>query len=450
MDMQAYDVKNKNIIVFGLGVTGISSVKALSALGANVYIYDANKNEKYHKTIEELSDSKVSAINDLLDIDWKNIDLVLKSPGIRLDQELIISALENNIEVISDIELAYRIWPNISMIGITGTNGKTTTTSLVSHILSCSGTKSKVVGNIGVGILDEVLTNGLDTTFVLEVSSFQLASSPNLKTKYAAILNISPDHIDWHGSFEEYKKCKIRLTSNQTKDDVIVLNNDDSYFSEICENTVAKIRRISSINAVNEGSYCLEDNIYRDGQIISIKRSDLKLVGDHNTQNLLFAIELAMAFGRSEDDISNGVKTFKPIEHRIEPVKVVNGAMYYNDSKGTNVDSTVKAIGGFKEPIILIAGGYDKKATYDDLFDGVKNLKEVILFGQRKFDIEATAKKYGIQTLIVDDLEQAVKRAYDIALDKDVVLFSPACASWGMYNNFEERGRHFKELVNKL
>lgn len=444
------DISNKTIIVFGLGITGVSSVKALRNLGAKVVVYDSKKDVKYRETIAQLSEFSISEINAIEDIIWDEIDLVLKSPGIRLDQELIVKALENNVEVLSDIELAYRIWPSINLIAITGTNGKTTTTFLVNHLIGTAGHKSKVVGNIGVGILDEVINNGLDTIYVLEVSSFQLASSPTLRAKYAAILNITPDHIDWHGSFEEYKNCKLRLTENQREDDLIILNEDDSYFSEISNSTKAKVRGISSINLVNEGSYCLGDNIYRDGKIISIKRSDLNLVGDHNTQNLLFAIELAMAFGLSEVDIREGIKSFHAIEHRIEPVKSINGVMYYNDSKGTNVDSTVKAIGGFDNPIILIAGGYDKKASYDDLFKGVTNIKEVILLGQTKFDIEKVAKKYNMKTLIVEDLDEAVRIAYDISKQADVVLFSPACASWGMYKNYEERGRHFKELVNKL
>lgn len=444
------EIKDKKIIVFGAGVTGISSVKALSRLGSKVYLYNTNHDENYEKALVELKDFAFEEIINIEDINWDLMDYVLKSPGIRLDNEFVLLANEHMVEVVSDIELAYLIWPEAKFLAITGTNGKTTTTSLLSSILTAADVKNRVVGNIGVGLLWEILEYGIDTVYVLEISSFQLASCKSFKSNIAALTNIRPDHLDWHGGIDEYIDAKLQITRNQSDKDVIIVNADDSSSEKVRELTKAKIREVSTQKGISVGSYCLSDNIFIDGRESSIVRSDLTLVGDHNVQNMLFAIEMAVAFGIDEYNIKEGIKGFKPIEHRIEPVREIYGVKYYNDSKGTNPDSTLKAIEGFKENIILIAGGYDKKANYDILFDGKDNIKRLILIGETKHDIKASASKFGIVSVLCKDLEEAVKESYKIAVDGDVVLFSPACASWGMYKDFEERGKHFKELVNNL
>ena len=443
-------MKEYKIIVFGLGVTGVSSVKALSKLNQKVYIYVDKKDDSYYKSLEDLKEYNFNEINSIEDIDWKTVDLVLKSPGIRLDNPFIILCKQKGIECISDIELAYRLWNNIKFIAITGTNGKTTTTHMVSEILSAGNIRNQIVGNIGVGLLWQIVDKGLDYVYVLEISSFQLASSPTFRAKYSCLTNISPDHIDWHGSYEEYVNAKLNITKNQLEDDIIVVNADDKSSKLIEKSTRAKIKWISSNKEVSNGAYCLGSKIYIDGEESPIERSDLKLVGDHNLQNALFAIVLCHEYGVKIEDISRAIKELKPIEHRIEWVRNIRGVDYYNDSKGTNVDSTIKAIEGFKSNIILIAGGYDKQSEYDNLFVGKDNIKKLILFGQTKYKIEQTAKKYAIDVVICDNLVEAVELASQFATDGDTVLFSPACASWDMYKSFEHRGAHFKELVNNL
>ena len=438
------------IIVFGAGVTGISSVKALSKLNAKVFLYNSVRDDNYQKALDSLRGFNFTDIEEVGNINWESIDFVLKSPGIRLDNDFLQLARKNNVEILSDIEVAYRFFPDLQILAITGTNGKTTTTSLLSQILTTAGVKNKVVGNIGIGLLWEIVENGLDCVYVLEISSFQLASSPSFRSPISALTNISPDHIDWHGSLDDYVEAKMQITKNQLASDLLIVNADDESSTLAKEITKARVREISTKAVVDMGSYCLEEDIFIDGSKSSIKRSDLSLVGQHNVQNMLFALEMAIAFGIAEEKIKEGIKSFKPIEHRIEPVRELDGVRYYNDSKGTNPDSTIKAIQGFKEDLILIAGGYDKKSQYDSLFAGNNHIKLVILFGQTKWDIKEAADRYKVESIICEDLVSAVKLARQAAEKGDVVLFSPACASWDMYRNFEERGNHFKNLINEL
>lgn len=441
------EVKDKNIIVYGLGVTGISSIKALSQLGANIYVYSDQIDDKFHETIELNKEYITGFFESVDDIDWQPIDLLLKSPGIKMDRPIILAAEKANVDVITDIELAYRLWPELKIISLTGTNGKTTTTSLISHLLFTGGIKNKVVGNIGIGILQEIMEYGKDYVYVCEVSSFQLAASKTFRTKWACILNIREDHLDWHGSLESYVDAKLQLTKNQNEDDLVILNHDDQYYDLTVSSTKAHIRSISTSQELEEGIYCLDNDVFIDNVKTNLKRDNLHLVGKHNTQNMLFAIEIARAFNLDEDTIIKGLESFKAIEHRVEPVKTIKGVQYINDSKGTNVDSTVNALLGFKEPVILLAGGYDKKANYKPLFTTGANIKCFILLGATKFDIAEECENFDQDFIIVENLEEAVTLAKDISMEKDIVLFSPACASWDMYHDYEERGRHFKELV---
>ena len=440
----------KKIIVFGLKITGISSAKALSKLGYKVLVYADKKDDDFYKAIDELRDYDVDIIDDINAIDYSEILYLLKSPGIKLDNPFIKLAQTNNLEVVSDIELAFRLFEDIKFIAITGTNGKTTTTHMVSSILSAAGIKNQVVGNIGVGLLWKIISLGLDVVYVLEISSFQLASSKTFRAPIACLTNISPDHIDWHGSYEEYINAKLQITKNQTKDDIIIVNADDFSFNLVKDNTKAKIRQISFDKKVEQGSCLIDKDIFIDGTKSVISTDDIKLVGLHNIQNTLFAIEVCIAMNIDQKHIKAGISNLRPIEHRIEEVRNIDGVKYYNDSKGTNVDSTIKALDGFKNSIILIAGGYDKKADYNPLFKDRKNIKKVILFGQTKNDIKTTAEKYKLDISICNDLKESVELAYKLSKKDDVILFSPACASWDMYKNFEERGKHFKKIVNSL
>lgn len=436
------NIKNKNIIVFGLGVTGKSSIKALSKMGANIFIYDDRDYDQYKETLLELSDYNFNIINSSKEIIWSEIYCVLKSPGIKLNNNFILEANENNTKVYSDIELAYKLWGGDNFIAITGTNGKTTTTSLVSHILNYCGIKSKVVGNIGVGLLYEILENGLDYVYALELSSFQLSSIEEFRAKVSVITNISEDHTDWHGSFDNYVEAKKNIYKNIKKTDKIILNKDDNLLNDI------------KLNAnIEYFSLKQEADAYFDGKELiigkkSFSKNLLQLVGKHNIANTLAALLAIKDYNIEYDKIVEAVSKFKSIEHRIEFVKDINSIKFYNDSKGTNIDSTKVALEGFDDNVILIAGGYDKKVDFDDLFINNTNIKKLILFGQTKDKIKFSAEKFGLQNIIVvEDLEEAVNLSFEIGEAGDKVLFSPACASWDMYDNYEQRGNHFKKLV---
>lgn len=437
------DLKDKNIIVFGLGLSGKSSVKALSKLGANVFIYDDRSHEEMQYDVFEISEYDFRIIQEDVDINWDDIYCVIKSPGIKPDNEFLQLANENNVEVLSDIEIAYRVFNFDKVISVTGTNGKTTVTSLINHILNENGLESKIVGNIGVGLLWEMYLNkDRDLYYVLELSSFQLHSIKNFNTAISIITNISEDHIDWHGSYKNYIEDKFNIFKNKKTCDLLILNKDDEILNKIVCDSRIKYFSLSE----NVDCYFEDDCIVVDGE--RIERNNIKLVGKHNIQNVMASILAAKELGLNIEQIKAAIKTFNSIEHRIEFVTTINGVSYYNDSKGTNIDSTVVAIDGFDSNIILIAGGYDKNNDFDDLFEDVDKYKALVLIGQTKEKIKETAIKYGLEDIyIVETMEDAVKRCFEIADQGDTVLLSPASASWGMYKNYEERGNHFKKLV---
>ncbi|WP_282926483.1 UDP-N-acetylmuramoyl-L-alanine--D-glutamate ligase [Helcococcus kunzii] len=436
------EVKDKKIIVFGLGVTGKSSIKALYELGAKISIYDDRKYEEYKSSITELEDYISEIIEDYSQLNWSEYYCVLKSPGIRLDNKFVVEANKKGVEVISDIELAYRIWGGDNFVAVTGTNGKTTTTSLISHILNYCGIKSKVVGNIGIGILYEMLKNGLDTIYALEMSSFQLSNVDQFKPRIAVFTNITPDHTDWHGSFENYFDAKKNIYKNFSDEDTLVLNKDDKLLSKLKIN--ANTKYFSLIEKAD--AYLDGDEIVVGNNIFN--KNILNLVGKHNIANTLAALLAIQQFDIEFNKVIEAIKNFQSIEHRIEFVEEINGVKYYNDSKGTNIDSTKVALSGFENNVILIAGGYDKKVDFDELFEKVDNIKLLILFGDTKYKIHNAAVKMGVNNInIVDNLEEAVHISKENSSKGDTVLFSPACASWDMYDNYEQRGNHFKSLV---
>lgn len=430
----------KKVLVYGLGITGISTVKTLDKLGYEVFTYDKNKNKD-----ERLEGYNYSPISDLK-ISEK-YDFVVKSPGIRPDDE-IIQKLEKNNEIISDIELSYRLFEDKKIISVTGTNGKTTTTSLITYVLNQIGEKAISVGNIGEGVLWQMYNN--DATFVEEISSFQLHNTKTFKPNIGAILNISPDHIDWHGSFKNYANDKMKLAKNQVKEDFLVINHDDKILSENKNKFKATIYEFSMEEKVEKGIYLKDDSLYLkdDKEFFLLNRKDLRIVGNHNLANVACAILCLYLYGIDLDEIIKHTKTFKAIDHRLEFVKQIKNVDFFNDSKATNVDSAIKAVDSFDKNIILIAGGYDKKIDYSPLFDNSnKKIKAMILLGQTKFILEDLCKKYKINYYLVDDMQMAVDKSFEIMEDFDTVLLSPASASWGMYDNYIQRGDDFKKIV---
>lgn len=435
----------KKVIVFGIGITGKASIEALRIKGYDVFVYDDRETNFILSELAflEIEENRILKNIDL--INWDEIEFLLRSPGIKNSHKLIKTAIENNIEVISDIELAYRFYGGDRFIAITGTNGKTTITSLITEILKKNNIKAKSSGNIGTGILLDMLNEDEDTIYIIEMSSFQLDSTYDFRPKVAVISNITEDHIDWHGSFKAYKNAKLKILKNQLETDILILNKDD----EILKNVRSKAKVLYFSTKESTDAYLQEDLINIMGS--TINTNEIKLIGKHNMANIMAAILATKIFIYDMSKIFDAVKEFSSIEHRMEYVTTINGVNYFNDSKGTNVESTKVALNSFKDNVFLIAGGYDKDSNYEDLFINNKNIKALILFGVTKYIIEECAKKHNIKEIeIVENLEEAVKLAYSKSVSGDTVLFSPACASWDMYKNYIERGNHFKKIVMDL
>lgn len=434
----------KKVLVYGLGVTGISSVKALDKLRFEVYTYDKNK-----KNINELEGYNYSPISDS---NFGKYDFVLKSPGIKPSDD-IVKILEKDNEIISDIEASQRLFSEKEKIAITGTNGKTSTTSMVTHILNECGHPAYAVGNIGEGILWQMYDK--KGVFVEELSSFQLHDTQTYKPHIGAILNIKEDHIDWHGSFEDYINSKLKLAANQDERDYLVINHEDEISKNHLEDFKAQVYEFSSQNIVDRGLFlddnkiCFRNGGYNIGEILDVR--DLSVIGKHNYENVMAAILLTYLYGLDLVDIVKAIKTFKSISHRLEYVRTLSGIDFYNDSKGTNVDSSVKAIESFDRPILIIAGGYDKHIDYTDFVKAFKkNGKVMVLMGATKEKLRTLCEKYQIKYILVEDMKEAIVTAYENGEKGDVVLLSPASASWDMYKSYEVRGDEFKALVNRL
>lgn len=436
----------KKVLVYGLGVTGISSVKSLDKLGYEVLTYDKNK-----ENIKELEGYKYSPISDSR-ISGLKVDFVIKSPGIK-PSDPVVQKLARNNEIISDIEASERLFPSKEKIAITGTNGKTSTTSMVAHILNECGKKAYAVGNIGEGILWQM--HEKEGVFVEELSSFQLHDTNRYHPHIGAILNIKEDHIDWHGSFDDYINSKLKLGQNQNEGDYLVLNAEDEISQKHKKDFKAQIYEFSSQNMVSKGLF-LDGNIicFVNGgctiaEILDVR--ELSVIGRHNYENVMAAILLTYLYGLDLSEIIKAIKTFKAISHRLEYVRTLSEVDFYNDSKGTNVDSSVKAIESFEKPIIIIAGGYDKNIDYTDFVKAFKkNGKTMVLMGATKYKLKDLCEKYTIEYVLVEDMDQAIKTAYEKSKPGDVVLLSPASASWDMYKSYEIRGNEFKDIVMRL
>lgn len=436
--------EGKNILIFGFGVTGKSALKAMDSLNSNVYVYD--KNENYNDDLD--IDFKIFKNKDELD----KIDFIIKSPGINPDNEILNEARKKGIKIISDIEVAYEITKCKNLIAITGTNGKTTTTTLVSEILKKVNT-TYCVGNIGKGILDIALEAKEDDYIVIEASSFQLADTVNFRPRVSAITNVTSDHLDWHVTVENYRNAKYNIFKNQKDEDITILNYNDENLQKLKFNR--EVYYFSTKDVNKKGAYLKDGKIYyrnKDNKEIYImEKSNIKIPGMHNVENVLTAVSIAMSLDIKPEIISEVVSNFLGVENRIEFVKELKNVKYYNDSKGTNPDSTIMAIKAMDENLILIAGGYDKKADFTKMLEiGKDKIKYLILLGETAEKLEKEAKPMGYDIYIVKDLNRAVELSYSLAKEKDTVLLSPACASWDMYPSYEKRGEHFRELVNNL
>lgn len=450
------NLKSKKILIIGLAKTGVSTIKHLDKLGAKIIVNDIKDKDTLKDILKDLNDlENVEYILGYHPENIDDIDMVIVSPGVPLDLPFILKIKEKNIELIGEVELAYRLSNNPIFIGITGTNGKTTTTSLVGEIFKADKFDTYIVGNIGNPVIDTVGIADENSVLVTELSSFQLESIDTFKPKVSAILNFTEDHMNRHHTMENYISAKSNIFKNQDEKDFCILNYDDEKVRELKDKIKANVIFFSRKEELEEGIYIDEkDNIVIsiDNKITLLNKKDLSLPGNHNLENAMAAIAISYVLNVNLDVIKNVLKTFVAVAHRQEFVRNINNVMFVNDSKGTNPDSTIKAIESYDRPIVLIAGGKDKGSSFDDLLDIAKNkVKALILIGETGPVIEKCAREKGFEHIyIVNDMKEAVQTSYNIAVENDVVLLSPACASWDMYKSFEVRGDDFKDNVNSL
>lgn len=435
------------ILLFGFGVTGIASAKVFDALSISYDILDDKGMDELEHLVREEKVHPDRMYHSYQDIEKKEYDYILKSPGIPPKHPTVAQMIEENLPLVSDLELIEKLLPGRHLIGITGTNGKTTTVSLIGEILRHDGREVYVTGNIGRGALYDAFTAQAGAELVVECSSFQLEFVRTFRPEVAGILNITPDHLDWHGSLAAYEQAKSRIAASLGEDDIFIANADDPKTSV---ETRAMTRSISVEG--NDATYTIEDGwiCERHERILPIE--EINLVGRHNLENVLMAVAVARARGVEPEVIREAVRDFHAVAHRIEFVRELDGVRYYDDSKGTNVDASIKAIESFEKGIILIAGGYDKKVEIAPLFEAFgSRVKALVLLGATRYEFEREAKSHGFTNYeMVDTMERAVKAAHALAQAGDVVLLSPASASWDMYRSYEERGDHFKRLVRAL
>jgi len=449
------NIKDKRVLILGLGISGVSTAKALTKLGAKVTISDINPEEELKDRIDEIKDMNLNLYLGTNDVPLDDIDLIVKSPGIPLTIDIIKEANKRNIEVITDIELAYRICPERNFIAITGTNGKTTTTTLIGELFEGAGIKTHVSGNIGVGIMWDLVNSNDEDVFVIETSSFQLESTKHFKPKVSVIINVTPDHLNWHKTYENYINAKKKVFINQTKNEYTVLNYDDQLLRKIGEEVNSNLIWFSVDNKLSKGAY-IDDGyvVINDGEKIHriLKTDEIKILGKHNLENVLASVSVGWIMGLDMHIMANVIKNFKGVEHRIEYVDTIKGVKFYNDSKGTNPDASIKAVLAVSPPIILIAGGKDKGSEFDEFIESFGDrVKSLVLLGETKEKIKATAIKYGFNNIhMVKNMKEAVYKSFELSQPGDSILLSPACASWDMYSNYEVRGRDFKDSVKSL
>ncbi|MGN0377346.1 MAG: UDP-N-acetylmuramoyl-L-alanine--D-glutamate ligase [Suilimivivens sp.] len=450
------DLRNKGVLVVGTGISGIGAAKLLKKVGAHPVLFDSNEKlsmEEVRNRLKELPDVEV-LIGSIPEERKKEFFLLVISPGVPVDSPLVEEFKNKGIPVWGEIELAYQFGKG-SVIGITGTNGKTTTTTLVGQIMKAYYSSVFVVGNIGKPYTEAALLTGEDSVTVAEISSFQLETVHDFAPKVSAVLNITPDHLNRHHTMECYVKTKEAIASKQTKEDVCVLNYEDEYTRDFGKRCPAGVVYFSSRRELENGLYLKDEDIYlsengKREKLLNIH--ELNLVGICNVENVMAAIAISNAMHVPMNVILNTVRNFKAVEHRIEFVATKNGVDYYNDSKGTNPDAAIQGIRAMSKPTVLIGGGYDKQNEYDEwieAFDG--KVKAFVLIGQTREKIAECARKHGIKNIILAD---TFEEAFDICVEQakpgDAVLLSPACASWGMFPNYEVRGKIFKELVNRI
>ncbi len=451
--------KGEKCLVIGSGISGVASVGLLEQMGADVVLYDSNDKLSEEELRRKLPESSRAACvtGELPEEIGRVICRAVLSPGVPVDIPLVNRLREQGTEILGEIELGY-IEEKGRVAAITGTNGKTTTTTLVGEIMKAQlgADKVFVVGNIGNPYTLECTKTGPDTVTVGEISSFQLETVHEFRPRVSAILNITPDHLNRHHTMEAYVAAKENIAMNQTKDDICVLNHDNAYTREFGARCPARPVYFSSAGALEEGYYLEGEKIVKSfagsrQELMDIHR-DRRLVGLCNVENVMAAIAIAEGMGVPMETILRVVRDFRAVEHRIEFVASKGGVDYYNDSKGTNPDAAIQGIKAMDRPTVLIGGGYDKESVYDEWIESFGGkVKWLVLIGQTREKIAECARGHGFQRIrFADTFEECLRLCTTLAERGDAVLLSPACASWGMFPNYEERGRQFKEYVMGL
>lgn len=443
--------ENKKIFILGFARSGYEAAKLLAKKGNKVVLNDMKMDQDEEK-VNELKKLGVEIIlgshpDDILD---DSFDYLIKNPGIPIDHKYVLKARELGIEVINEVEMAYRLMPreDVTLIGITGTNGKTTTTTLIYEIIKAAGKRVHLTGNIGYplcGFLDKLEK---DDIIVMEVSCQQLENLDRFNPDIAVMTNLSEAHIDFLKSYENYKRVKGKIFKNQTKDDVAILNIENEDVMNLTKDIKSTVKYFSSKNIIN-GCYIKDKAIYYyDEKIIDL--NDIKLVGNHNYENIMAAIMVVKELNIDNEAINKVLTTFTGVEHRLEFVKEVNKRSFYNDSKATNIKSTQIALASFNRPTILILGGMERHQDFFELKDYMRNVKLIVCYGENKNRIKEFGDTLMIETVVVDNLREATSKAYELSSENDVILLSPASASWDQYKCFEDRGTEFKNEVLKL
>lgn len=450
------NMENKKVLIVGFGISGRAAARAMAQLGAKVFVQDSNKEEQFDSNLITFFREKgIIFFLNSIPPDMSVFDMLVISPGVSPELNFVMEAKEKGAEIIGELEIAYRIGSG-NYVAITGTNGKTTTTTLVGEIFKKSGRTTSVVGNIGVAVITASVEADEDDWLVTETSSFQLETTKYFKPAVSAILNLTPDHLNRHHTMKAYGEAKAKIFENQTKDGFLIVNYDDKECFKLSSNAKARVIPFSRKKELELGAFVLENKIVirnLEDDIVEICNiGDLRIIGEHNVENALAAAAICYFSGIPEDIIAETLKEFNGVEHRLEFCNEIEGVKYYNDSKGTNTDAAITALKAIKENIILIAGGDSKGQEFDDFIKAFKgSVKKMILLGRDAHYIQEAADRNGFNDYVYGkDMDACVKLAYGFAEQGDSVLLSPACASWDMYDNFEQRGKHFKDCVERL
>ncbi len=438
--------KDKKIFVLGMGKSGCSVAKLLAA-DNHVLITDVKCDDlDVIKELEELGINVIITKNQSEIFD-DSYDYVVKNPGVRLDHPVVLKAKDFNVPVITELEVAYRYLPEVKIVGITGSNGKTTTTIIAYEFLKAAGLPVHLAGNIGYPLCSQIKDIQNGDILVVEISSHQLVNLDTFKVDIAVLTNLFPVHLDFFGTYEKYKLNKLRIFRNQSALDVAILNKGDNEVCELTQNLKAKKVYFSS---KGDADICIDKNaiIYKEEKVV--ETSDIRVKGLHNYENIMAAILVAKEFNVSNNVIKEVLNNFAGVEHRIEFVRKLNGREFYNDSKATNVDSTITALKSFDNEVVLILGGLDRGHSFEPLLPYLTRVKHIVCYGETKDRIKQFALDNNIDVTVTDNLEEATKAAYNISLEGDTILLSPSCASWDQYKSFEERGNEFKKIVSEL